>query len=86
MEPSHKLGVEEQGDLQSCVPCTSQQLLRYLVLLFCWGLGLCHKFRSSPPLCLCFLSGLSFCASWWEASSQALGETSRLAQAPQDPH
>lgn len=35
------------------------------------------KARSSP-LCLCFLSGLSFCASWWEPPARALGKTSRL--------
>ena len=35
------------------------------------------KVRSSP-LCLCFLSGLSFCASWWEPPARALRKTSRL--------
>lgn len=32
----------------------------------------------SFPLCLCFLSGLSLCASWWEPPARALGKTSTL--------
>lgn len=81
MEPSHKLGGWEGTRVisQSCVraPPSSFAKLTFGLAVLLGPRVVPLKARSSP-LCLCFLSGLSFCASWWEPPARALGKTSRL--------
>lgn len=65
---------------QSCLcPCTSSSFAKLTFgLAVLLGPRVVPLKARSSPLCLCFLSGLSFCASWWEPPARALGKTSRL--------